>query len=135
MEARISVRWLRVNTEQAGGESLRLTRIRTWHVPPGWSFRDRCDEARAHCEGAACVALSEFNAHRQVPLDYFLYRRVVDAVWTRHRQECSYGRRTRPGEAIPDRPVPEGSYSDPPLLRRVMATSPWGLPGLIVEMS
>ena len=33
--------------------------------------------------------------------------RVVDAVWTRYRQECNFGRRTRPGEVIPDRPAPE----------------------------
>jgi len=49
----------------------------------------------------------DFDPHRLVPLDAFLYSRVVDAVWTRYRQECSFGRRTRPGEAIPDRPAPE----------------------------
>ena len=82
-------------------------RICTWGVPPRWSYRDWCDEARAEGEATACGAVRDFDPHRLVPLDAFLYSRVVDAVWTRYRQEWAYGRRTRPGEAIPDRPAPE----------------------------
>ncbi len=96
-------------------------RIRTWRVPPRWSFRDWCDEARAQGEAAACGALRDFNPHRLVPLDAFLYSRVVDAVWTRYRQECSFGRRTRPGEAIPDRPAPERPGLDADTLARLEA--------------
>ncbi len=96
-------------------------RIRTWRVPPRWSFRDWCDEARAQGEAAACGARRDFNPHRLVPLDAFLYSRVVEAVWTRHRQECSFGRRTRPGEAIPDRPAPERPGPDADTLARLEA--------------
>jgi DNA-directed RNA polymerase specialized sigma24 family protein len=85
-------------------------------VPPRWSQRDWCDEARAQGEATACGALRDFDPHRLVPLDAFLYRRVVDAVWTRYRQEWAYGRRTRPGEAIPDRPAPERLGLDPDTL-------------------
>ncbi len=96
-------------------------RIRTWRVPPRWSRRDWCDEARAQGEATACGALRDFDPHRLVPLDAFLYSRVVDAVWTRYRQEWAYGRRTRPGEAIPDRPVPERPGLDADTLARLEA--------------
>ena len=96
-------------------------RIRTWRVPPRWSYRDWCEEARAQGEGAACGALREFNPHRLVPLDAFLYRRVVEAVWTRHRQECGFGRRVRPGEPIPDRPAPDSPGPDADTLARLEA--------------
>jgi hypothetical protein len=96
-------------------------RIRTWRVPPRWSPRDWCDEARALGEATACGAVRDFDPHRLVPLDAFLYSRVVDAVWTRYRQECSFGRRTRPGEAIPDRPAPERTEPDADTLARLEA--------------
>ncbi len=96
-------------------------RIRTWRVPPRWSYRDWCDEARAEGEATACGALRDFDPHRLVPLDAFLYSRVVDAVWTRYRQEWAYGRRTRPGEAIPDRPAPERPGPDADTLARLEA--------------
>ena len=72
-------------------------------------------------EATACGALRDFDPHRLVPLDAFLYRRVVEAVWTRHRQECSFGRCTRPGEAIPDRPAPERPGPDADTLARMDA--------------
>ena len=96
-------------------------RIRTWGVPPRWSYRDWCDEARAEGEATACGAVRDFDPHRLVPLDTFLYSRVVDAVWTRYRQEWAYGRRTRPGEAIPDRPAPERPGPDADTLARLEA--------------
>src|SRR5205814_4140325 len=68
-------------------------RVRSWRVPPRWSAGDWWDEARAQGQAAACRAWREFDARRLVPLDAFLYRRVVDAVWTRYRQEWAYGRR------------------------------------------
>ena len=97
------------------------TRIRTWRVPPRWSYRDWYDEARALGEATAGGALRDFDPHRVVPLDAFLYRRVVNAVWTRYRQEWVYGRRTRPGEAIPDRPAPEQPGPDANTLARLEA--------------
>ena len=96
-------------------------RIRTWSVPPRWSPREWCDEARDQGEATACGALRDFDPHRLVPLDAFLYSRVVDAVWTRYRQEWAYGRRTRPGEAIPDRPAPERAGLDADTLARLEA--------------
>ena len=95
--------------------------IRTWSVPPRWSPREWCDQARALGEATACGALRDFNPHRLVPLDAFLYSRVVEAVWTRYRQEWAYGRRTRPGEAIPDRPAPERPGPDADTLARLEA--------------
>ena len=96
-------------------------RIRTWSVPPRWSPRTWCDEARALGEATACGALRDFNPHRLVPLDSFPYSRVVEAVWTRYRQECSFGRRTRPGEAIPDRPAQARPRPDADTLARLEA--------------
>jgi hypothetical protein len=80
--------------------------IRTWPVPPRWSYCDWCDEARAQGALADFQARRNFDPRRTVPLDGFRYRRVVDSVWTRHRQECSFGRRTRFCDAIPDCPAP-----------------------------
>ena len=80
------------------------TRIRTWRVPPRWSFRDWCDEARAQGEAAACGALRDFDPHRLVPLDAFLYSRVVDAVWTRYRQEWASADAPGPARRSPTAP-------------------------------
>jgi DNA-directed RNA polymerase specialized sigma24 family protein len=96
-------------------------RIRTWRVPPRWSYSDWCDEARAQGEAAVCDGLRDFNPRRLVPLDAFLFHRVVQAVWTRYRQECSFGRRTRSGEAILDRPAAEGTKPDADTLARLEA--------------
>ena len=81
-------------------------RIRTWRVPPRWSQRDWCDEARAQGEATACGAVRDFDPHRLVPLDAFLYSRVVDAVWTRYRQEWSLRppHPARRGDPRPPRP-------------------------------
>jgi DNA-directed RNA polymerase specialized sigma24 family protein len=96
-------------------------RVRTWRVPPRWSARDWCDEARAQGQAAASGARRDFDPRRSVPLDAFLYRRVVEAVWTRYRQECRFGRRTLPGGAIPDRPAPERTGLDPDTLACLQA--------------
>ena len=96
-------------------------RIRTWRVPPRWSPRDWCDEARAQGEATAWGALRDFDPHRLVPLEAFLYSRVVDAVRTRYRQEWAFGRRTRPGQAIPDRPAAERTEPDADTLARLEA--------------
>lgn len=94
-------------------------RIRTWCVPPRWSPRDWCDEARAQGALAACVAHREFDPRRCIPLDAFLYRRVVDAVRTRHRQEWSFGRRARPGDDLSVAEVLAFSLPDPDLLEHI----------------
>ncbi len=80
-------------------------RVRSWRTPPRWTAGDWCDEARAQAALAYSQARRDFDPFRGVPFDAFLYGRVVNAVWTRHRQECNYGRHTRHG-AIPDRSDP-----------------------------
>jgi DNA-directed RNA polymerase specialized sigma24 family protein len=81
-------------------------RIRTWGVPPRWSALDWSDEAHAQAALADFQARRDFNPRRCVPLEAFRFRRVVDAVWTRYRQECSYGRLARPGVHLPNHPDP-----------------------------
>jgi DNA-directed RNA polymerase specialized sigma24 family protein len=53
-----------------------------------------------------------------VPLDAFLYRRVVDAVWTRYRQEWAYGRRAVP-HAVVAADALARSLPDPDLLEQM----------------
>jgi RNA polymerase sigma factor (sigma-70 family) len=94
------------------------TRIRSWRVPPRWSPLDWWDEARAQGALAACEALRAFEPGRLVPLDAFLYRRVIESVWTRYRQEWSFGRRFRPDACLSDHAAEPGQ-TDPELLDRL----------------
>ena len=96
-------------------------RIRTWRRAPAVVLSRLVRRGPRPGEATACGAVRDFDPHRLVPLDAFLYSRVVDAVWTRYRQECGYGRRTRPGEAIPDRPAPERPGPDADTLARLEA--------------
>jgi len=48
------------------------SQIRTWHVPPRWSFGDWCDEARGQGALADLQSRREFDPRRGVPLDAFL---------------------------------------------------------------
>jgi RNA polymerase sigma factor (sigma-70 family) len=88
-------------------------------VPPRWSPGDWWDEARAQGALAACEAHRSFEPGRLVPLDAFLYRRVVEGVWTRYRQEWGFGRRCPTDAAPPDRPAPGSDRPDPELLDRL----------------
>jgi RNA polymerase sigma factor (sigma-70 family) len=94
-------------------------RIRTWRVPPRWSFRDWCDEARAQGALAVCLARREFDPRRCVPFDAFLYRRVVEAVRTRHRQEWSFGSRAKPDDDVSLANLFQRSLPDPDLLEHM----------------
>ena len=96
-------------------------RVRSWRVPPRWSARDWSDEARAQGALADSQARCEFDPRRGVPFDAFLYRRVVNAVRTRYRQEWSYGRRMRPGGEISNRPAPVRTGPDPEKLASVVS--------------
>jgi hypothetical protein len=64
-------------------------RVRSWRVPPRWSARNWWDEASALGALADSQARRDFDPRRGVPLDAFPYSRVVDAVWTRYRQEVT----------------------------------------------
>jgi DNA-directed RNA polymerase specialized sigma24 family protein len=98
------------------------SRIRTWRVPPRWSPCDWWEEARAQGALAACEAIRSFEPGWRVPLEAYLYRRVVEGVWTRYRQEWSFGRRRRPDVALPDRPAAASDRPDPELLARLAST-------------
>jgi RNA polymerase sigma factor (sigma-70 family) len=95
------------------------SRIRTWRVPPRWSPCEWWEEARALGALAACEAHRSFEPGRLVPLEAYLYRRVVESVWSRYRQEWSFGRRCRSDAGLPDRPAAESDRPDPELLRRL----------------
>lgn len=96
------------------------SRIRTWRVPPRWSPGEWWDEARAQGALAACEARQSFDPGRLVPLDAFLYQRVIESVWTRYRQEWSFGRRCRLDGFFPNRPAAEPDRPDPELIDRLV---------------
>jgi DNA-directed RNA polymerase specialized sigma24 family protein len=95
------------------------SRIRSWQVPPRWSHHEWLEEARAQGALAACEAIRAFEPARLVPLDAFLYRRVVESVWTRYRQECRFGRRCRLDASLSDYTATEPGRPDPELLDRL----------------
>jgi RNA polymerase sigma factor (sigma-70 family) len=68
-------------------------RICGWRTPPNWSIADWREEIRAHGLAAACEAGRDFDPSRQVPLDTFIYQRVIARAYTRFRQEWAYGLR------------------------------------------
>jgi RNA polymerase sigma factor (sigma-70 family) len=74
-------------------------------VPPRWAFRDWCDEAHAQGALAACLAERDFDPSRGIALEAFLYRRILDSVWTRHRQECRFGRRAGRADVVDHEPL------------------------------
>jgi RNA polymerase sigma factor (sigma-70 family) len=77
---------------------------------------DWWDEVRAQGALAAYEARRSFEPGRLVPLEVCLYRRVVESIWTRYRQEWSFGRRCRPDAALPDRPAAEPDRPGPELI-------------------
>jgi DNA-directed RNA polymerase specialized sigma24 family protein len=70
-----------------------FSRICSWRTPPNWSNREWFEEIKAHAIAASCRAMSEYDAGRGVPLEAFVYQRVIARVLTRHRQEWSYALR------------------------------------------
>ena len=66
-------------------------RVRSWRVPPGWSFGDWTDEINAQGLAAAWQAHCEFDPTLGVPLAAFLSQRVVTRILSRYRQEWTYG--------------------------------------------
>jgi DNA-directed RNA polymerase specialized sigma24 family protein len=66
-------------------------RICGWRVPPNWSIADWREEIRAHGLAAVYQAIRDFDASRRVPLDAFVYQRVIARAYSRFRQEWAYG--------------------------------------------
>jgi hypothetical protein len=65
-----------------------------------------------------------FEASRLVPLDAFLDRRVVASVWTRYRQEYSFGCRCPPDASLPELAAPGAERPDGALFERLEAILP-----------
>ncbi len=82
-------------------------RIHSWRVPSRWNPLDWWDEARAEAALAACAGAREFDPTLGVPRAAYLYQRILVGVWTRYRQEWTYGRHLR---AL--RPLDEWPASD-----------------------
>jgi DNA-directed RNA polymerase specialized sigma24 family protein len=68
-------------------------RICGWRVPPNWSAADWREEIKAHGLFAACEASRDFDSSRGVPLDAFVYKRVIARAYSRFRREWAYGLR------------------------------------------
>ena len=95
-------------------------RIRSWQVPPRWNLLDWWDEARAEAALAACVAALDFDPALGVPPAAFLYQRILASVWTRYRQERTYGRHL--GARTPSKSGPPGMI--PPFPRWIRLRLP-----------
>jgi RNA polymerase sigma factor (sigma-70 family) len=95
------------------------SRIRSWRVPPHWSAGDWSDEARALGALAACEARRSFDPGRMVPLEAYLYRRVVEGVWARYRREWGFARRCRPAGDLSERPAAEPDRLDRESIERL----------------
>jgi DNA-directed RNA polymerase specialized sigma24 family protein len=80
-------------------------RIAAWQIPPNWSRPDWLDEIKAHGVAAACQALCDYEVERAVPLEAFVYQRVMARVLTRYRQEWGYALRVVSGNAQDDSPA------------------------------
>jgi DNA-directed RNA polymerase specialized sigma subunit len=57
---------------------------------------DWFEEIKAHGVAASLEALRDYDAGRAVPLEAFVYQRVIARVLTRHRQEWRYAVRVVP---------------------------------------
>ena len=77
------------STERAGFIA-GLQRARSWRVPPNWSAADWHQELRAVALAAAWQAEQDHDPSRGVPLDGFVYSRVIAQALTRYRQEWRY---------------------------------------------
>ena len=70
-----------------------FSRISFWRTPPNWSNQEWLEEIKAHAIAASYRAICEYDPTRGVPLEAFVYQRVIARVLTRHRQEWSYALR------------------------------------------
>lgn len=70
-----------------------LRRVRFWHPPPNWSAKDWEEEIVDIGSAAAFEAVSEFDASRSIPVEAFVYYRVLARVLTCYRREWSFSSR------------------------------------------
>jgi RNA polymerase sigma factor (sigma-70 family) len=70
-----------------------LARVCRWPVPANYSRQDWVEELTAVVACAALVAQDEYDASRGVPLEAFLYERVLAAALAHYRQEWRFAYR------------------------------------------
>jgi DNA-directed RNA polymerase specialized sigma24 family protein len=79
---------------ETAGFSAGLCRVRSWRAPPNWSVIDWQEELGAVAMLAAWQAKQDYDPLQGVPLDGFVYSRVLAHALTRYRQEWRYSLRT-----------------------------------------
>ncbi len=67
-----------------------LRRARQWHRPPHWDGYEWHEELNAIAQATAFEACSLFDEQRGVPLEAFIFRQVLIALWDFHRHEWAY---------------------------------------------
>ncbi len=70
-----------------------MRRIRCWKHPPNYAASDWFDEMSGELGAAACQALRDYDAARQVPLSAFVYQRMLAGALSRYRKEWSFALR------------------------------------------
>ena len=88
-----SLRDLANDDEPSAARQRAFHRVLCWRIPPNWSAHDWFDEVKAITAAACCQAELEYDVERGVPLNAFLYQRVLTCVLTRYRQEWAYALR------------------------------------------
>ena len=68
-----------------------LRRICSWRIPPNWCAADWFEEIRAFATCVAWEAQCQFDPSYGVPLDGFVYSRVMGRALARYRREWAFG--------------------------------------------
>src|SRR5262245_16001324 len=70
-----------------------LGRVRSWRIPPTWSYKDWVEEISAVAICEAYTAESLFDPSQSIPLQVFVRSRVLARALSRYRQEWAFARR------------------------------------------
>jgi RNA polymerase sigma factor (sigma-70 family) len=93
-------------------------RMRNWRVPPHWTPSQWLEEMKAEGAIAALQATLDFDPARNVPIEAYMYQRVMGRLIARYRKEWKYALHETPSgeiEAIPEDgqvPAPVGLWED-----------------------
>jgi DNA-directed RNA polymerase specialized sigma24 family protein len=85
-----------------GGLHGALRQTRSWRVPPNWSSADWFAESRQIGEAAAWKATADYDSAYGLPLERFIYQRVMTSVLTQYRRERRFGFRFGSRGASPE---------------------------------